>query len=76
MSKVEFWKHIKTPKRVKVEFYSRTPPKEDDEMYCPKHPEQKLTKLRLDVYGCPLCEKEWLIHRLSEPFHQSNEVKP
>ena len=31
-------------------------------MNCPKHPDTEMEKIRLDVYGCPSCGYQWLIH--------------
>ncbi len=30
-------------------------------MNCPRHPETKMEKIRLDVYGCSDCGYSWLI---------------
>jgi len=37
-------------------------------MNCPKHPDQRLKQLRPDGFGCPVCGREWLIHRLSRKY--------
>jgi len=44
-------------------------------MNCPKHPDVKLMKVRLDVYGCRECGKVWLIHRLPEDYVVPTNVK-
>lgn len=42
-------------------------------MNCPRHPDIKLKKIRLDVYGCKAYKKAWLIHRLSEDYTVPNK---
>jgi len=42
-------------------------------MKCPMHPEQTLKQLRPDGFGCPICKREWLIHKLSRIYDPSIE---
>lgn len=37
-------------------------------LYCPRHPNMRITQIRLDVWGCPECGRAWLIHKLSEKY--------